>query len=427
MRSARSVPALIAFAVLPASAAAAGPIAKGPWITRVTPTSAVVDVELSPPGPLSIELDGPRRVVESREPKSLHAVTLDGLTPKTRYTYVVRSGAAERIGTFSTPPRDDDAADFHFLVYGDNRTDDAAHASVVRAMTAAPSEFLVHTGDLVGNGGKPEHWQTFFDIEAPLLGSRPFFSAVGNHELVDKSGVAYATYFAERVPPRAEELARTVRWGSARFFFLNGMVSFTSSFQRSWLEKALSEADAEPGLRWRIVVAHHGPWSSGPHGGNDRMLEGKVPELMRAHHVDIVFSGHDHLYERGVGDGLPFVVSGGGGAPVYEIKQRVSQSRRAESVRHFVDVAVSDASLRLTATRVDGTIIERCGLSKVAGAGADWDCDPAPSPAAPSAGGPRACGCRAVGAWSATSPAAGAFGVLAILGALAVRRRRTLS
>ena len=36
--------------------------------------------------------------------------------------------------------------------------------------------------------------------------------------------------------------------------------------------------------------------------------------------VSFVFSGHDHLYQRGEVDGLKYVVSGGGGAPLYSVR-----------------------------------------------------------------------------------------------------------
>src|SRR3712207_5466195 len=95
------------------TAASAGPakIAKGPWVQRVGPTSAIVRVEVEPAMAASIEVgiglpDGPagHHVVESSEPRALHAVTLEGLTPATHYAYAVRAGGSSKLATFTTAP-----------------------------------------------------------------------------------------------------------------------------------------------------------------------------------------------------------------------------------------------------------------------------------------------------------------------------------
>jgi acid phosphatase type 7 len=332
-------------------------ITKGPWAQRVTETTAVVRVEVDPPGPVTLDLSaagsadsdgGTRRTITSSEARSLHAMSLGELEPGTRYTYQTKGVGPSKSGSFTTAPHPTADAAFHFLVFGDNRTDDAAHAAVVRAMVPVPGDFLIHTGDFVENGGSLAQWQTFFDIEAPLIGSRCLFSAVGNHELSDKSGIEYARFFGPTDLPgladvrkgksapaasRPEHLDGTFRWGNARFFLLNGMVTYKNSIDRTWLEKALTDSDAERELVWRIVVTHHGPWSSGPHGGNARFADAGVPALLKAHKVDLVISGHDHIYERGWGvvgggtDGIAYLVSGGGGAPTYPIKHRAPQSR----------------------------------------------------------------------------------------------------
>lgn len=440
--------ALVASCLVITEAHAAPPqITKAPWAQRVTERSAIVRVEVSPPLPVRLELralgspDGgapSSRVVSSEEPAALHALTLEGLEPGTRYSYTVRAGSAASTGAFITAPPLDSEAPFRFLVYGDNRSDEAAHASIVRLMSQVPSDFLIHTGDFVERGESARQWQTFFDIEAPLLTTRCVYSAVGNHELTDGSGIEYARFFGPTDlavdQRRPEAFNGTFRWGTARFILLNGFVSFKpSGTERAWLDKVLTESDAEPGVRWRIVVVHHGPWSSGPHGGNARLHDAGVPALLKQHHVDLVLSGHDHLYERGFGEpGLAYVVSGGGGAPPYRVKSTIPESRKVESVRHFVEVAVTPKSLSLVATRGDGTTIERCGLEKDA---LGWNCD-APAAVAPGASStsvpssPRAesaptsrCTCReALGGPAGTSPVGVVFALSALMSALMTRR-----
>jgi predicted phosphodiesterase len=436
---------LLAALAISGRALAAGTIVKGPWVQRVTSISAVVRVEVDPPAPVSVELggvgggDAGARVFDSSEAKSLHAITLTDLEPGTRYSYAVRTGKTSKLAAFITAPREDSAAPFRFLVYGDNRSDDAAHAAVVRAMVPVASEFILHTGDFVEDGASAAQWQNFFEIEAPLLITRSLFSCVGNHELTDGSGIQYARYFGPTDPPtgaptatKPEHLNGTFRWGNTRFFLLNGMVSFRDTPDRAWLEEALKSADTEPGIHWRIAVVHHGPWSSGPHGANTRLHDAGIPALLAAHKVDMIISGHDHIYERGWADGMAYIVSGGGGAPVYQVKSPIPQARKVEAVRHFVEVGVSRMALQIVAVRWDGSTIERCSLHK----GVGWDCDEDASSTSADSG--RAapsglagdvaptstsrCSCEAVGRRTTALPALEVFAAAAAV-ALALRRR----
>jgi hypothetical protein len=148
------------------------------------------------------------------------------------------------------------------------------------------------------------------------------------------------------------------------------MHDWASGDERQWLERELSRADAEPGLVWRIAVMHQGPWSGGPHGGSVLLNRGHVPELLRAHHVDLVFSGHDHIYERGESGGIKYVVSGGGGSPLYGVS-KIATTRKAEAAYHYVEVATGRDDLRLVARRIDGSILDQCGFKR----GSSWDCD----------------------------------------------------
>lgn len=423
-------------ALLPqhASASPLQPIVKGPFAQQVTSTSAVVRVELDPPGPLTLEFDAPeQKPVVVAEPRAFHSVELSGLRPKTRYVVTARSGGATRVQSIVTAPPEGSADPFRFLIYGDNRSDEAAHTAIVRAMVGVPSDFLLHTGDFVADGGNAGEWQSFFDIEAPLLRERPVFACVGNHELVDRSATAFLRYFGSQsaalsvsdggVPGVAPELHATFRWANARFFLANAFTDFQSGAERAWLEKVLGQADGEAGLTWRIFVAHHGLYSSGPHGNNARMHQAGLAELLKRHGVDLVVSGHDHIYERGSVAGLPFLVSGGGGAPTYPIERRVEGSKKAEPARHFVEVSASRAALQIAATRTDGSTIERCALVK----GAGWDCDGEPAAPRPPQGGdvaptphPSRCGCTVVGERAAD----GEVAVAALAFALVLRRRR---
>jgi predicted phosphodiesterase len=379
--------ASVALASSGANAAQGSPrLLKGPYLQSLSSSSVEIRAELDAPGAVSVTLTatgdaGPPRTVRDDAPQAMHVVRVTGLAPQTHYAYALTVGGAVTKGELTTAPAPDSKAPFTFLVYGDNRTDEAAHSAIVRAMEQTPSDFIINTGDLVMDGSSEAYWQSFFDIEASLLRDRNVFACVGNHEITDGAGANYLRYFGPTCDARSEgappKLYGSFRWGDARFFLLDAMEKFDDGPERAWLDDELARADAETGLVWRIVVMHHGPWSSGPHGANARAVRAGLPALFAAHHVDIVLAGHDHIYERGYASGVRYVVSGGGGAPLYELKDKLTATRKAEAAHHFIAVEVNPTAIRMTARRDDGTVLERCGFAKT---NDGWDCDPVAAP-----------------------------------------------
>src|SRR5262249_23147978 len=125
----------IALGASRARSAPASPIAKGPYLQDLEPTSVVVRAEVSPPAAATLEVReagsgnsslAKPLVFEDRAAESFHSIRATGLRPKTNYNYVFRSGGVSQIGKFTTAPDPSSFGDskdsFSFLVYGDNRT-----------------------------------------------------------------------------------------------------------------------------------------------------------------------------------------------------------------------------------------------------------------------------------------------------------------
>jgi hypothetical protein len=427
-----------AFALPARTAGAASPptkLVKGPYVSAFTDTSADVRFELDAPGPATVEVTAaaagtpPARFADATV-TATHLVHVTGLQASKSYAYSVLLGPqVVGRGNVTAAPDPAGGVPFRFIVYGDSRSDSATHEAIVRAVQATPSDFLLNTGDIVAEGGSAGDWQTFFSIEAPLLRERPLLLCIGNHELYeDEAAGNFSHYFGFPDASGAQKPYGSARIGNTRLFFLNGMHDWSSGEERAWLDRELARADAEPGLVWRMVVVHYSPWSAGPHGGNQRFLAAHLPELLGAHKVDLLFAGHDHIYERGDGSPLKYIISGGGGAPLYKISSPTAQTRKAEATYHFVEVAVTPTEVRTIAHRLDGTVLDKCGFQK----GQPWDCDvvPAPAPVAappPAAPAPSTSSSRcAVAAPGAGGAVPGQVAVVALLlgGALARARRR---
>lgn len=305
--------------------------------------------------------------------QSRHEITIDGLDADTRYNYdVLAENELLARGSFGTAPTDTRAS-VRFLLYGDTRTNPATHASVIRAMERISADFVVHTGDFVPDGRRAEQWTKFFDAAAPLLASTPLVPAIGNHEFV--SGEGLPSYEANMRIPRdgsPNETFFLFRYGPLRILSLNSSESMEpGSPQRSWLEQTLNELDAEPDHVRRMVLLHHGPYSSGAHGSNDAIAGTDVEELFRRHRVEFVMAGHDHIYERGDVSGLKYIVSGGGGAPIYFTNRGLPSQLAFSPVHHFVRVDVTPERMEIAAIGADGRTFDACSTR---GLSDPWHC-----------------------------------------------------
>jgi hypothetical protein len=414
-------------------AATAAPHAqKGPYLTGLSSTSIEIRVELATPAPASAQVrrEGEAEAKSARfdDPaeETMHVIRATGLSPGTGYVYVVTSGKVILGGgRFATAPGPGSVAPITFLAYGDDRTDPTAHAVVVQAMQQVAADFLVNTGDAVQDGAEAADWQSFFDVEGPMLRNRAIFSAIGNHELTnDQSGANFARYLALLDDAGVPHLYGTARFGSVRLFFLNGMHDFANGQEREWLERELAASDTEAGLIWRVAVVHHGPWSVGPHGPNRLLVEAGVPQLLAKHSVDLILSGHDHVYDRGADGRLKYIVTGGGGAPLYGIGRADPTMRKAEAAYHFVELSATAQSMSVVVHRaVDNSVLERCAFNK----GQPWDCDPPPSPqvsapaASPPSSTPARCACSTPGLPPSGTSAAGGALLMCLIGRM--RRR----
>ncbi|MEM6959711.1 MAG: metallophosphoesterase, partial [Myxococcota bacterium] len=325
--------------------------------------SAAVGAEVAPNGTVSAREARVSTRPWREDGRALGAIRLRGLRPDTAYT--VRAGNAT--GTLRTAPVE--AEQLSFIVYGDNRTQHQQHRAVVRAVAAEPNvRFILHTGDLVEMGGRATDWDTAFEISSELFRRTPIFPSLGNHEIYGPGESGRAAYHRHLVPPGARVAYYDRRFGPVRIVALDSNEPFDEdSAQLRWLRRRLDEgSDA----RFTFVVLHHGPISSGRHGGHEGMREQGVPELLRDAGVDLVFSGHDHMYERGDSEGYRYIVSGGGGAPLYGVNRRLESQLAFVPAYHYLRIDIDGEELRMTAKLPEGETLEACELSA-----GGWRCE----------------------------------------------------
>jgi 3',5'-cyclic AMP phosphodiesterase CpdA len=193
-----------------------------------------------------------------------------------------------------------------FAVVGDAGTGGRPQIEIGQQMAAArdgfPFDFVLLLGDNMYGRQEPADFVNKFERPyAGLLGMGVrFFATLGNHDKPDNrlypgfnmGGQRYYTF---------------VR-GEARFVVLD--TNLLDQKQIAWADATLGAAQE----RWRIVYFHHPLYSNGGrHGGNVELRVVLEPMLVR-HGVNVVFSGHEHIYERLTPQkGITYFVAGSGG------------------------------------------------------------------------------------------------------------------
>jgi hypothetical protein len=333
---------------------------KGPYLQNVTLTSIVVMWETSQPSDSRVDF-GPTREYGSHvhDPalSAIHKVTLAGLQVDTLYHYRVASAAGGGMMTSGDCTLQTAVAPgtpFRFAVYGDSRSFPKDHARVIQGIIASHPRFVLHTGDLVEDGREYPRWQAeYFAPAAELLKGIPLFPCLGNHE---ENAEWYYRLFSP--PPGGGHHGQqwySFDYGDAHFAVIDTDADFSpGSDQYLWLERDLESAQAE----WLFVVHHHPAYSSGSHGGSSRVQKYLVP-LYEAHKVDMVFNGHDHLYQRSYKDGVYYIVSGGGGAPLYPAGLKPNPYQQFTKVaHHFCTVDIAGQTAMLQAHFSDGVVFD---------------------------------------------------------------------
>jgi tartrate-resistant acid phosphatase type 5 len=246
------------------------------------------------------------------------------------------AGVASSVAA-TTPPRAN--APMTFAVIGDYGYRGAGEAAVARLVASWRASFVITTGDdyytHAGGTGTARYdrstgayycaWLKDISTTGRLCRSgeatrNAFFPALGNHDYSDATPAprTYLAYF------KLPGVGFTNTSGNERYYdFVEGPVHFfvldsnsqepdgtgRTSVQARWLKKQLAASTS----KWNIVYDHHPPYSSdNTHGSTVRM---QWP--FAAWGADAVISGHAHVYERVMRNGIVYFVNGLGGAPRY--------------------------------------------------------------------------------------------------------------
>lgn len=274
-------------------------------------------------------------------------------------------------GTLTLP---NEGRSIKFAVIGDSGRGWKPQHEVAAQMVAYRQrfdyQFVLMAGDNIYEGpATPEDYRVKFEDPYKLLleAGVKFYAVLGNHD--DPQQVHYAPFnmngnrYYTFTPPQDLITRLDTR---VRFFALDS--TSIDGEQMRWFEKEAAESRAE----WKIALLHHPLYTSGRYALASRGHRFMLESSFVTGGIDVVFSGHEHIYQRSeLQKGILYFISGGAGS------LREGDSGRSRSIAlgydadfHFMLVEIADDAFHFQAINRQGETID-AGTLRRPGATAD--------------------------------------------------------
>ena len=354
---------------------------RAPYLQNVSSNRAEIRCQTPWPRSIRVEygVDSLGEAVATGPEGTNHVVRLKNLKPGTRYQYRVilgkeGDGGATAPVSFRTLP---ESGPLTVQVIGDSGWGDFNPHAVVSQMMRSEADLVLHAGDLVYPGLSPalaDH--RFLSVQRPWMRTRASAFAWGNHDLYygmeplveifgsPTNDTPDWEHVAEKTVPQAYYSfdAGDVHFAVLFQPFLGQYQMRTNSPQARWLDRDLA-ASKKP---WKVIIAHI-PWeTSSAHRVDDSNYNGRpdCPEfaevllpIAQRNGVQLFLSGHDHNYERLIPvEGMTSIVTGGGGAVPYGLRETSAFQSAFRVVYHFTQLRFEGDALTIRCINTQGQV-----------------------------------------------------------------------
>jgi 3',5'-cyclic AMP phosphodiesterase CpdA len=251
-----------------------------------------------------------------------------------------------------------------FAVIGDSGTGQRAQYEVAEMMDlyheTVKFDFVIMLGDNIYGGHRPDDFRRKFEL--------PY------HNLLD-AGVKFYATLGNHDDPNDERLYKPFNMGGQRYYtFKKEDVEFfvlDSTYmdpnQLNWLEQNLQKSNA----KWKIAYFHHPLYSNGRVHGPDLDLRNRLTPLFRQYGVNVVFSGHEHAYERLAPEQSIhyFILGNSGKLASHDFRSSEGLEKGFDTDRTFMLVEISGDNLYFQTISRTGQTIDSGTMSRSSPAG----------------------------------------------------------
>jgi len=306
-------------------------------------------------------------------------------------------------GIFSAPATFS-ATNWKWIAYGDTRTQDAAHRTVLNTIANSSTgyAFIINVGDVVADGTIPAQWNTWQSACDDELGGTgqsqtppQYMATGGNHDqLASAPGlINWKTYLSGQDQQYGNDGKYfTFDYQNARFVILHSEEALDSP-QLDLLNQAIQNNPQD----WLFVFWHRPIFDFGP-----KVYEAQIHNWwgipLYQNGCDIIFTGHSHYYVRtekieldgtinpplDPAHGTVQIVTGNGGAPLYAVDENhdsngymvaYSFDEGQPGYYGYTELEMDGLTLYLKHYRADGALMDS----------ATYSANPKPPPWTPTA------------------------------------------
>lgn len=261
----------------------------------------------------------------------MHKAYLSGLEAGTTYTYKIGDGTNWETGRFTT---DDGNNIVNFVVGSDVQASSLENFEVGQATLNAAfdmmpmADFYAVLGDFT-NDSTNEEWDYYADAMDDINATQTIVPIAGNHDSPSNwFNNMFALDTTESVVTN-NGVNYSFDYGNVHFAVVNTNDNIAiSNAQLTWLENDMNSTDAD----WKVVFMHKSPYSLGKDikWPDACYLQESLAAVCDRTNVDLVMSGHDHMYLRtkplndnkvvDQKDGTTYILAGTSGSKRYEFR-----------------------------------------------------------------------------------------------------------
>jgi acid phosphatase type 7 len=363
------------------------------WRTDGSVAAAMVELLLATDHPLKgtpLRFEaGTQRLDTDLGAALYHSAEMTGLSPDTLYAYRVGDGA-NWSEWFQFRTASHEARPFSFIYFGDAQNEIKTHWSRVfrEAFRESPrAAFTLHAGDLINNANNDAQWGEWIGAPAWVNGTVPVIATPGNHEFfwegegearVRKLSAHWRAVFAfpTHGPAGLEETCYYLDYQGTRIVVLNSTEQREQ--QVEWLRGVLRNNP----MRWTILTFHHPVFFPSKRRAEADLADPNKLRLLwkpviDEFKVDLVLTGHDHVYARSgitnvptgypaqqdVLNGTVYVVSVSG-PKMYEMEPLAWAVSAAGNTQLFQVITIDGDELRYVSRTATGRVHDSFVLRK---------------------------------------------------------------
>ena len=290
-------------------------------------------------------------------PRYVWNVSLSNLTPQTKYIYRIKDDSKiySSVYSFETASKNDDEFSFLFMTdpqYYDEEGSKIFNKFAERHITNDDIKFALITGDISDKGGNSNYWDMFYTKSS--LQKIPYATTVGNHDYYDSKTTRTDNYIfnnffynPQNGPEHVKGSSYYFVYNQALFIMLDSEEKYNTAEQKEWFKNVCSSIDCS----YIIVGCHKTAYAAGPYVSLGKTFIAEWGPVFDECQVDLVLSGHDHVFTRTKNlinsnvtnekyKGTVYIEGGAAGPKYYAIQSTENQDKWAAVVEQRICATV---------------------------------------------------------------------------------------